>query len=367
MEAIPESLSTRARGRRKKSSRQLGACLRFLGVEMDQPKEQPGFKHHAMVESGRTRSAVYDPFAISVAAVRRGASAGKKCMSGTHNIRKRAELDAVQALDAELERLSEAQSTESILLGDEGIAESPASSVKFRPDPVISASLLSSCRRCNWVPDRGMTILFGGTEPRSAEEFRSLRSRLYSVRKERALKSLLVVSALPGEGRTFVAANLARVLALQSGCRVLLIDGDMRKPRLHSAFGTVARPGLSEYLLRESEEFGVMQRGRSEDLYLIPAGRSVQGQGELAANGRLESLIRRVVPVFDWIIVDSPPALKVTDACLLSNYCDGVLFVVRSHSTPFDVVKKARMKFREDSLVGVVLNKIEANATVRSE
>jgi len=287
-------------------------------------------------------------------------------MSGTHNIRKRAELD-VQALDAELERLREADSSESTLLEDEDIVESPASSLKFRPDPVISTSLLSSCRRCHWAPDREMTILFGGTEPRSAEEFRSLRSRLYSVRKERSLKSLLVVSALPGEGRTFVAANLARVLALQSGCRVLLVDGDLRKPRLHSAFGTAAQPGLSEYLLRESEEFEVMQRGRSEDLYLIPSGRKVAGQGELVANGRLESLIRRVVPAFDWIIVDSPPALSVTDASLLSNCCDGVLLVVRSHSTPFDVVKKARMKFREESLVGVVLNKIEATASVRSE
>jgi capsular exopolysaccharide synthesis family protein len=238
--------------------------------------------------------------------------------------------------------------------------------LKFRADAAISDSLLSNCRRCNWALDREMTILFGGTEPRGGEEFRSLRSRLYSVRKQQSLKSILVASAVSKEGRTFVAANLARVLALQSGCRVLLIDADLRNPRLHSAFGTAAQPGLSEYLLEEFEEFAVMQRGRAEDLFLIPAGRSVGGQGELVANGRLESLIDRLEPLFDWIIVDSPPAMSVTDACLLSNCCDGVLLVVRSHSTPFDLVRNARMKFREDSLVGVVLNKIEAAGTPRT-
>jgi capsular exopolysaccharide synthesis family protein len=209
-----------------------------------------------------------------------------------------------------------------------------------------------------------MTICFGARdESRGAEEFRSLRSQLCGSRNEKKLKSLLVTSALPKEGRSFVAANLAQVMALQSQCRVLLIDADLRNPRLHFVFGTSPQPGLSEYLLQEADEFSVMQRGSTQGLFLIPSGRSVEGQTELVANGRLRVLLDQLEPLFDWVIIDSPAAMPVTDASLIANSCDGVLLVVRSHSTPFDIVRKARQRFREESLVGVVLNKIEPQAS----
>jgi len=137
----------------------------------------------------------------------------------------------------------------------------------------------------------------------------------------------------------------------------------LRNPRLHSALGTVRAPGFSEYLLQEVEEFGIMQKGTPDNLFFIPAGRPIAGPTELVANGRLKFLMDRVEPLFDWIIVDSPPAVPVSDACLLANYCDGVLMVVRSDSTPFDIVRKARDRFPEESLVGVVLNVIESDRT----
>jgi capsular exopolysaccharide synthesis family protein len=173
------------------------------------------------------------------------------------------------------------------------------------------------------------------------------------------VKSLLVTSAVPTEGKSFVAANLANVLALQPQCRVLLIDANLRSPQLHLVLGTSLTPGFSEYLLQEVEEFGIMQRGTAEGLFFIPAGRSVSGPTELLGGNRLRPLIERCKPLFDWIVIDSPATLPVSDACLLSNFCDGVVMVVRSHSTPFDVVCKARDKFREESIVGVVLNRIK--------
>jgi len=285
-------------------------------------------------------------------------------MSRIHHARKSVDLDrgALHSVDVELERLGE-----NTPIGRAPVTE-VAGTVPIQPDPplklpadaAVADSILLSCARHNWEPHPDMTIFFGGKElTPGAEEFRSLRSQLYRVRKEQNLRSLLIASALPKEGRSFVAANLAQVLALQSKCRVLLIDADLRNPRLHSIFGTSGQPGLSEYLLQEADEFSVMQRGSAQDLFLIPAGRSVEGQTELVASGRLRVLIDQIGSLFDWIIVDSPAAIPVTDACLLANSCDGVLLVVRSHSTPFDIVKKARQRFREESLVGVVLNKIE--------
>ena len=221
-------------------------------------------------------------------------------------------------------------------------------------------SILAACTQRTWTPDPNAMLVFGENEPaRATEEFRALRSRLYQLQAKAPLKCVLVVSALPGEGRSFVAASLAQVMALQPESRILLIDADLRNPRLHTALGTSATPGFSEYLLQESEEFGIMQKGDADNLFFIPSGRRVGGPTELVANGRLKSLIDRVEPLFDWIIIDSPAAIPVSDASLLANYCDGVLMVVRSHSTPFDIVRKARERFREESLLGVVLNVVE--------
>jgi len=145
----------------------------------------------------------------------------------------------------------------------------------------------------------------------------------------------------------------------QHGRRVLLIDADLRAARLHLALGTGATPGLSEYLLGEVDEFGMMQRGAMENLFFVPAGRSTSNPAELIANGRLKLLLDRVESLFDWIILDSPPAVPVSDAGLIANHCDGVLMVVRSDATPSDMARKARAEFDDKLLLGVVLNGIK--------
>jgi capsular exopolysaccharide synthesis family protein len=224
-------------------------------------------------------------------------------------------------------------------------------------------TLLARCSQHNWTPDTKTMLFFNAEEQGyGTEEFRTLRSRLYQMREKLALKKVLVTSALPKEGKSFVAANLAQVMVRQHGRRALLIDADLRGARLHHALGTSATPGLSEYLLGENDEFGVMQRGAMENLFFIPSGRSVSSPAELVANGRLKILLNRVEPLFDWIIIDSPPAVPVSDAGLLANYCDGVVMVVRSNATPSDIARKARQEFKDKHLIGVVLNGIEAGS-----
>jgi protein-tyrosine kinase len=236
------------------------------------------------------------------------------------------------------------------------------------PAPALGAafsfdSLLARCPQCNWTPD-AKTMLFFNSDGRlyGTEEFRTLRSRLYQMRDKQSLKKVLVTSALPKEGKSFIAANLAQVIVQQRGRRALLIDADLRGPRLHSALGTTATPGLAEYLLGESDEFGIVQRGPMDNLFFIPSGRTVSNPAELVANGRLKFLLSHVESLFDWIILDSPPAVPVSDAALLANYCEGVLMVVRSNATPFDLAKRARREFSDKHLVGVILNGLEANS-----
>jgi protein-tyrosine kinase len=242
-----------------------------------------------------------------------------------------------------------------------GAASRANSAVPSLAGPFTFDDLLANCSQSTWTPDlETMLFLSSAKQTRGSEVFRALRSRLYRIREKQRLKTLLVTSSLAQEGKSFVAANLAQAMALQPKCKVLLIDADFRSSRLHRALGTSATPGLGEYLLDEVEEFSIMQRGHEENLIFVPSGCPVSGPTELICNGRLSLLIERMKTVFDWIIIDSPAAIPVSDAGLLANCCDGVLVVVRSNSTPFDTVRKALQRFRDEHLVGVVLNDIEA-------
>jgi capsular exopolysaccharide synthesis family protein len=224
--------------------------------------------------------------------------------------------------------------------------------------------LLARCPQLEWKPDlRTMLFMNGDDGARGTEEFRTLRSRLYHIREKMTLKTVLVTSALPKEGKSFTASNLAQVMVRQHGRRVLLIDADLRGPRLHLMLGTTAGPGLSDYLQGKNDEFSIMQRGSMENLFFIPSGTGIEDPSELVGNGRLKMLLQRVEPLFDWIIIDSSPAVLVSDASVLAKACDGVLMVVRSNSTPSDVARKAGEQFPNRSLIGTVLNGTDEAAT----
>lgn len=225
--------------------------------------------------------------------------------------------------------------------------------------PFSGDALFAKSREVQWSPDSKCMLFFSGEEHASGmEEFRTLRSRLYQLREKQTLSKLLVTSALPREGKSFTSANLAQVIVRQHGRRVLLIDADLRNPQLHKLLGADRGPGLFEYLRSEADEFSIMQRGSMENLFFIPAGTASSNPAELLANGRLRTLLNRVEGMFDWIIIDSAPAVPVSDAALLANDCDGVLLVVRSNSTPMDAARRAAKEFANRNVVGVVLNGI---------
>lgn len=218
-------------------------------------------------------------------------------------------------------------------------------------------TLLARCRQTEWKPDMGSMLFMNGNDSaQGTEQFRTLRSRLYSLREKMTLKTVLVTSALPREGKSFTSANLAQVMVRQHGRRVLLIDADLRGPRLHLMLGNEPGPGLSDYLQGRNDEFSILQRGPMENLFFMPSGTGIEDPAELVANGRMKILLQRLGPLFDWIIVDSPPAIPVSDASVLATACDGVLIVVRSNSTPSDAARKARQEFSDSALLGVVLN-----------
>jgi len=224
----------------------------------------------------------------------------------------------------------------------------------------IEEKQLSQIAQVPWNPDK-KTMLFFDEQNHAlgTEQFRSLRSHLYLIRKELPLKKVLVTSPLPKEGKTFVAGNLAQAFVRQQDRRVLVIDADLRRSDMHAWFGAAAAPGLSDYLAGEAETFQIIQRGPLDNFFFIPGGKTVSNPLELIGNGRLRTLLDRVAPVFDWIILDSPLATLVSDAKLLADMCDGVLMVVQAAATPFDVAQKGCQEFRGKRILGVVLNRAQ--------
>ncbi len=228
---------------------------------------------------------------------------------------------------------------------------------------VPSDELRAKCRMVDWKPDKSKMLFFDRKNNQmvlGSEEFRTLRSKLYQVRAKQSLRKVLVSSAMPGEGKSFVAANLAQVIARQSGRKALLVDGDLRWSRLHDYLGAPASPGLTEYLRGQVSEFDVIQRGPLDNLYFIAGGAQTQQPAELIGNGRLRSLLERMALSFDWVIVDSPPVVPVSDAAVVADMCDGVLMVVQADVTPLEMAQKARQEFHNKPLLGVVLNRVEA-------
>jgi protein-tyrosine kinase len=208
----------------------------------------------------------------------------------------------------------------------------------------------------------------------AVEQFRSLRSRMYEFRDLNTLKSILVSSGLPQEGKSFVAANLAISFGRHKAARVLLIDGDMRRATLHKLFGCSGGPGLTEYLAGKSTISDIMQRPKPSEaghplpnglasLTFIPGGTEHNKAADLSGNRRFDRLIEAVSPFFDWIVVDSSPVNLVSDGVNLARACDAALLVARGAVTKYEVAQRAMTELKATKILGFVLNAVE-NPTV---
>jgi protein-tyrosine kinase len=244
-------------------------------------------------------------------------------------------------------------------VGNERMLEtrkSAASSIQYE-------ELIQRCAHPQWKNSPVATSPAGESGKIVAERFRTLRSRLYQIAGLRPLRRVLVTSSLPGEGKTFVATNLARSIIRQADRRVLLIDGDLRAPRLHAALGAPSTPGLSDYLRGEANHYSIVQNSLANNLCFVACGTRVSNPSELLLSDRMAQLLDTLAPAFDWVILDSPPSLPVHDASNLAGLCDGVLFVLHAGKTDDEAALKASREFRDKNLLGVVLNQVEASET----
>lgn len=197
------------------------------------------------------------------------------------------------------------------------------------------------------------------TSPRShvAEQFRTLRTNINFSSPDKDIQTIVVTSAAPSEGKSTTAANLAIVFA-QEGKKVLLIDGDMRKPTVHYTFRTQNTPGLSSVLTRHCQLNAAIKSTYVENLDLLTCGPIPPNPAELLASKSMDALLLKVKNIYDLVIFDSPPILSVADGQIIANKCEGTILVLKSGVTDKQKAVKAKetISLSNSKLIGVVLN-----------
>lgn len=190
-----------------------------------------------------------------------------------------------------------------------------------------------------------------------SEQYRTLRTNIQYASVDKELKSIMITSPNPGEGKSTTIANLAIVFA-QQGKKVLLIDADLRKPTIHITFHLNNAIGLTNVLMKQSSHGAAIQQTPVKDLFILTSGTIPPYPAELLGSTAMSHLINRVKADFDIVLFDTPPFLAVTDAQIMASQCDGSVLVVSSGSTEIEGAIRVKEKLISSSskLLGVVLN-----------
>ena len=209
-------------------------------------------------------------------------------------------------------------------------------------------------------PEGAYPLLSRGVPAAFSEAFRTLRTNVIFSSAEEGARTLVVTSTGPREGKSLVAANLAVAIA-QAGQRVLLVDGDLRKPKLHEIFRVGQEPGVSNVMVGGAKASEAIVESSVESLWLMAAGRIPPNPAELLGSQRFHELLTSLKAHFDWVILDTPPVMAVTDAALVAHRVTGVVFVIRADATSRHAARRALDQLEQvgAKFVGGVLNRVD--------
>jgi capsular exopolysaccharide synthesis family protein len=190
----------------------------------------------------------------------------------------------------------------------------------------------------------------------AAEAFRLLSVRLRHLRRSRQLRKLLITSTIPQEGKSMVSANLACALASSTRRKILLLEGDVRRPSLSKVFGLKAHPGLCEWLEGGRSLVSSLYRLEPGGIWLFPAGHGPANPLELLESTKLPALMEQLAGWFDWIVIDSPPVLPLADTSVWTRLADGILLVTRQGTTQKRHLQRGVEALESKKVIGAVLN-----------
>jgi capsular exopolysaccharide synthesis family protein len=227
--------------------------------------------------------------------------------------------------------------------------------------PVATASAIE--------PERTVTTslldkrLVAALAPHSlaAEQYRSLRTRIKSVENGRAMRAIVVTSPNKGDGKSLTAANLAITMAQEFQQRVLLVDGDLRRPAVHAMFGLPEGPGLTDVLMGGIELSQALTNVENQHLTLLPAGAIPSHPAELLGSATMRRVLDTLRTRFDRILIDMPPVAPLADLHILAPMVDGLLMIVRAGVTPRPAIERALSGLDMSKVLGLVLNESGGN------
>ncbi|HUF47148.1 MAG TPA: polysaccharide biosynthesis tyrosine autokinase [Vicinamibacterales bacterium] len=201
-------------------------------------------------------------------------------------------------------------------------------------------------------------LLDNGAPPAFAEAMRAIRTAVVFSSAAEGARTVVVTSTAPSEGKTLVSTNLASALG-QAEQRTLVIDGDMRRPRVHDVFGCTQEPGLSNVLVGTTQLRSAIRQTSNPYLAVLPAGHIPPNPAELLGSARYRRLLEELGQDYDWIVIDAPPVMAVTDAAVVANGASGVVFVIGAEMTPRRSAQTAveQLTSARAKIIGAVLNR----------
>jgi capsular exopolysaccharide synthesis family protein len=229
--------------------------------------------------------------------------------------------------------------------------EKPADPAPAAPGPLLERMAASVAQKV--VVDRRVL-------PASREQYRRLAASLHHAQAAKGTKVVMIASAVPGEGKTLTASNLAMTFSESYHRNVLLIDGDLRRPGLHTLFGLDNSYGLGDGLT-SAKERRLPVHHVSSRLSVLTAGLPSSDPMAGLTSERMRRLLDEAREAFDWVFIDTPPVAFLSDANLLARMVDAAVVVVKAGSTPFELVQRAIEAIGRDRTVGVVLNRADPN------
>jgi protein-tyrosine kinase len=233
-------------------------------------------------------------------------------------------------------------------------ALAPANSPMTR-EPGAPARIAARYTSGGVSPNFAEKVIGGQAALASREQYGRVAATLHHTQRQQNTRLVMVTSAVPGEGKTLTAANVALTLSLSYGRRVLLVDADLRNPTLHEVFQVANAKGLLDGLQAGSEEpMSLIEV--SSTLSVLPAGRSTVDPMSLLISERMRQMLREASEAFDWVIVDTPPIGMVPDAHVLADIVPAAVFVIKAASTPHDLIAAAVTALGRERILGVVLN-----------
>lgn len=199
-------------------------------------------------------------------------------------------------------------------------------------------------------------VCLGDSNSPASEAFHLQGVRLRNLRKKRELKNLLITSTVPKEGKSVVAANLACTLGSGGKRKVLLLEGDVRRPSQSEIFGLARKPGLCNYLASKRSLAACLYHLPKAGIWILPAGDNRGDLREFLQSPHLPGLMATLNTWFDWIVIDSPPVLPLVDTTIWARFADGILFVTRPGTTRKRKLQKGLEAIDQNKLIGALLN-----------